>query len=189
MRAFAEKRPARWQGRSASAPQPGRERALQPWHQHEHHERHRDAGEHKRTQRQRPGGDLRAEDGQRAASLPGEHEPLSGAERRAADEAHQRARRGILRRAGFSNTQAVATFSGIIALNYGWSSFTTARDLDTDSPGHDVGAMLAGLPRTEYPLIVDVANEMGAYGSDHHYDLVLEQLLDGLRATADVEPG
>jgi hypothetical protein len=80
--------------------------------------------------------------------------------------------------------RAVAAFSGIIALNYGWSSFTTARDLDPTSPGHDVGAMLAALPRSEYPLTVEVAGEMGAYGSDHHYDFVLDQFLSGLRLTA-----
>jgi len=96
---------------------------------------------------------------------------------------------GILRRGGFSDARAVAAFSGIIALNYGWSSFTTARDVDPEGPGHDVGAMLAALPRTEYPLTVDVAGEMGAYGSDHHYDFVLDQLLSGLRATAGAEPG
>ena len=95
----------------------------------------------------------------------------------------------ILRRAGFSNARAVAAFSGIIALNYGWSSFTTARHLGPDSPGHDVGAMLAQLPPAEYPLTVAVAAEMGAYGSDDHYDFVLDQLLTGLRATvADAEP-
>jgi AcrR family transcriptional regulator len=94
----------------------------------------------------------------------------------------------ILRRAGVSNERAVAVFSGIIALNYGWSSFTTARDLDPASRGHDVGAALAALPRAEFPLTVDVANEMGAYGSDHHYDIVLDQLLRGLRATAGAEP-
>jgi AcrR family transcriptional regulator len=93
----------------------------------------------------------------------------------------------ILRRAGFSDTHAVAAFSGIIALNYGWSSFTTARDLDPAGPGHDVGAMLAALPPTEYPLTVGVADEMGAYGSDHHYDFVLDQYLRGLRATADLQ--
>ena len=95
---------------------------------------------------------------------------------------------GILRRGGLSNARAVAAFSGIIALNYGWSSFTTARDLDPEAPGHDIGAMLALLPPTEYPLTVEVANEMGAYGSDHHYDFVLAQLLSGLRATAGAEP-
>jgi len=96
---------------------------------------------------------------------------------------------GILRRGGLSNAPAVAAFSGIIALNYGWSSFTTARDLDPQGPGHDPGALLAALPRTEYPLTADVADEIGAYGSDHHYDLVLDQFLSGLRATADAEPG
>jgi AcrR family transcriptional regulator len=89
---------------------------------------------------------------------------------------------GILRRGGLSNARAVAAFSGIIALNYGWSSFTAARDLNPEGPGHDVGALLAALPRTEYPLTVDVAGEMGAYGSDHHYDFVLDRLLSGLRA-------
>ena len=62
---------------------------------------------------------------------------------------------GILRRGGFSSARAVAAFSGIIALNYGWSSFTTARELDPESPGHDVGAMLAQLPSSEYPLTVE----------------------------------
>ena len=90
---------------------------------------------------------------------------------------------GILRRGGFSDASAVAAFSGIIALNYGWSSFTAARDLDPGGPSHDVGALLAQLPRSEYPLTVGVAAEMGAYGSDDHYDFVLGQLLAGLHAT------
>jgi AcrR family transcriptional regulator len=92
---------------------------------------------------------------------------------------------GILRRGGFSNARAVAAFSGIIALNYGWSSFTSARDLDAAGPSHDVAAMLAQLPPADYPLTVDVANEMGAYGSDQHYEFVLDQLLTGLRVGAE----
>jgi AcrR family transcriptional regulator len=95
---------------------------------------------------------------------------------------------GILRRAGLSDADAVAAFSGIIALNYGWSSFTSARDQDGASPGHDVGRTLSALPRSEYPLTVEVAEEMGAYGSDHHYDFVLDQFLRGLRAGAKAEP-
>jgi AcrR family transcriptional regulator len=95
---------------------------------------------------------------------------------------------GILRRAGFSDARAVAVFSGIIALNYGWSSFTAARALDAAGPAHRVGAMLAALPPAEYPLTVEVAAEMGAYGSDDHYDFVLGQLIAGLRATAAAEP-
>ena len=48
-------------------------------------------------------------------------------------------------------------------------------------PSHDVGATLAALPAGEYPLTVDVAAEMGAYGSDQHYDFVLDQLINGPR--------
>jgi AcrR family transcriptional regulator len=94
----------------------------------------------------------------------------------------------ILRRGGFSNAAAVAAFSGIIALNYGWSSFTAARDLDPVGPSHDVGAMLAQLPRSEYPLTVGVAAEMGAYGSDDHYDFVLDQFVGGLHAALGRRP-
>ena len=86
----------------------------------------------------------------------------------------------ILRRGGLIGANAVAAFSGIIALNYGWSSFTTARDLDPEGPAHDVGATLAALPPSHYPLTVAIAGEMGAYGSDAHYDFVLDQLLTGL---------
>ena len=32
-----------------------------------------------------------------------------------------------------------------------------------------------------FPLTVGVAEEMGAYGSDEHYELVLDQMLGGLR--------
>ena len=88
----------------------------------------------------------------------------------------------ILHRGGLAGADAVAAFSGIIALNYGWSSFTTARDLDPEGPSHDVGATLAALPADRYPLTVAIAGEMGAYGSDGHYDFVLDQFLGGLTA-------
>jgi AcrR family transcriptional regulator len=88
---------------------------------------------------------------------------------------------GILDRGGVSKDRSVAAFSGLIALNYGWSSFTAARDLDPGGPSHDVSAMLRQLPAAMFPLTVGVADEMGAYGSDEHYELVLDQLLGGLR--------
>jgi len=81
----------------------------------------------------------------------------------------------ILQRGGLTGDRAVAAFSGMIAINYGWSSFTVTPD-----PG--VAAMLAALPREAFPLIVDVAAAMGAYGSDEHYEFVLDQFLGGLRA-------
>jgi AcrR family transcriptional regulator len=98
---------------------------------------------------------------------------------------------GILRRGGLSDARAVAAFSGIIALNYGWSSFTAARDLDPEGPSHDVAAMLSALPRDQFPLTVAVAVEMGACGSEEHYDFVLDRLVAGLRAAgaAQGSPG
>jgi AcrR family transcriptional regulator len=88
----------------------------------------------------------------------------------------------ILARAGITGEHAVATFSGVIALNYGWSSFTAARELDPGGPSHDVTAALALLPPERFPLTVSVAAAMGAYGGDEHYDFVLDRFLNGLRA-------
>jgi len=88
---------------------------------------------------------------------------------------------GILARGGIGGDRAVAVFSGVIALNYGWASFTTARDLDPGGPAEDVGAMLAQIPAELFPLTAGVAHEMGAYGSDAHYELVLGAMLAGLR--------
>jgi AcrR family transcriptional regulator len=87
----------------------------------------------------------------------------------------------ILRRGDFSTARAVAVFSGLIALNYGWSSFTVARDLDPGGPSHEVAAMLAALPRGRFPLTVEAAGAMGAYGSDADYDFVLDRFLGGLQ--------
>ena len=36
----------------------------------------------------------------------------------------------ILKRGGLTDAQAVAAFSGVIAINYGWASFTVDRDLE-----------------------------------------------------------
>jgi AcrR family transcriptional regulator len=87
----------------------------------------------------------------------------------------------ILARGGVTGERAVAAFSSVIALNYGWSAFTTARELDPGGPSHAVAAMLAALPPAEYPLTVSVAGAMGAYGSDRHYAFALDRLVAGLR--------
>jgi AcrR family transcriptional regulator len=79
----------------------------------------------------------------------------------------------ILRAAGFSSDGAVAVFSGVIALNYGWASFTTVRD-------ESVGAALAQLPAEHFPLTLEAAAALGAYGSDEHYERVLAGMVAGL---------
>jgi AcrR family transcriptional regulator len=79
----------------------------------------------------------------------------------------------ILTRGGLSNREAVAAFSGLIAINYGWASFTVERDLD-------VGAALAALPAEQFPLTVATAAAWGDYGSDADYEFVLERFIAGL---------
>ncbi|MET4160004.1 TetR/AcrR family transcriptional regulator [Agromyces sp. PvR057] len=81
----------------------------------------------------------------------------------------------ILERAGLTGDDAVALFSGILALNYGWASFAISRDEpDAASSMARLFATTApGLPRT-----AAVAVEMQRYGSDEHYDRVIARLLD-----------
>jgi AcrR family transcriptional regulator len=79
----------------------------------------------------------------------------------------------ILKRGGLSDREAVAAFSGVIAINYGWASFTVDRDVNVE-------AMLSALPAEVFPITVATAAEWGAYGADEHYDFVLEAFLKGL---------
>jgi hypothetical protein len=88
------------------------------------------------------------------------------------------------RLAGFGDADAIAAFSGIIAINYGWASFTTARDIHPAARGGEVEAMLSQLPAEHFPLTVATAAEMGAYGSEGHYAFVLDAFLMGLRGKA-----
>ena len=87
---------------------------------------------------------------------------------------------GILDRGGLSEDRSVAVFSGLIALNYGWASFTAARDLDPGGPSHDVTAMLRS-SRPDVPAHRRRGGGDGRVRSDEHYELVLDQLLGGLR--------
>jgi AcrR family transcriptional regulator len=91
----------------------------------------------------------------------------------------------ILTEAGFSIERTVATFSGLIALNYGWSAFASARDLGPAPAAEQVRAALGALPPIDFPLTVRVASEMAEYGSDRHYEIVLAQTLAGIRSTAE----
>jgi AcrR family transcriptional regulator len=90
----------------------------------------------------------------------------------------------ILTQSGFSIERTVATFSGLIALNYGWSAFASARDVEPANAAEQVRAALGALPPGEYPLTTRVASEMAEYGSDRHYELVIAQMLAGIRSVA-----
>lgn len=91
----------------------------------------------------------------------------------------------ILKRGGIIGTHSVATFSALLALNYGWFAFTAARDADladTD-PAETLAARLSVLPAERFPLTRSVADELAAYGSDAHYLLALDQLIAGVATT------
>lgn len=88
----------------------------------------------------------------------------------------------ILDRGGITGDAAVATFSGIIALNYGWASFVVARTGGAgDSLAEDL--MDPGVAQA-FPLTTSVAGPMSRYGGVEHYELVLEQMLAGISSGA-----
>jgi AcrR family transcriptional regulator len=84
----------------------------------------------------------------------------------------------ILRRGGVTGERAVALFSGIIALNYGWSSFAAARIASETEDGAPVSLPV---PPPGFPETMAAAGAMSGYGSDGHYELALEALLGGIR--------
>lgn len=84
-----------------------------------------------------------------------------------------------LDRGGVTGEPAVVAFSALLALNYGWSAFTTGRDSGAPDAA-DLAERLRSLPASAFPLTVAVAEPMSRYGSDEHYDVALERLLAGL---------
>lgn len=84
-----------------------------------------------------------------------------------------------LERGGVSGEPAVVVFSALLALNYGWSAFTTGRDAGAPDAA-DLAARLRALPVASFPLTVAVAEPMSRYGSDDHYERALGLLVDGL---------
>ncbi|MGO4187502.1 TetR/AcrR family transcriptional regulator [Pseudarthrobacter sp. TAF60_1] len=89
----------------------------------------------------------------------------------------------ILARGGITGDTAVATFSGIVGLNYGWASFVVAR---SGGAGESLAEGLRGPDVAQaFPLTASVAGPMSRYGSAEHYDLVLGQLLAGISSQPD----
>ncbi|MEZ3161801.1 TetR/AcrR family transcriptional regulator [Microbacterium sp. BWT-B31] len=85
----------------------------------------------------------------------------------------------ILYRLGARGDHAVALFSGIVALNYGWASFAIARRAAEAQPSLD---RIAGEPDARFPRTAAVAVAMLRFGAEEHYDLVLGDLLAGIAA-------
>lgn len=86
---------------------------------------------------------------------------------------------GILDRAGITGDDAVAFFSGILALNYGWTSFELSK---TDLPAASSLDRLAAGPGGGFPLTIALAEPMARYGAGEHYEAVLGALVTGIAA-------
>jgi AcrR family transcriptional regulator len=87
----------------------------------------------------------------------------------------------ILHRGGVEGTDAVATFCGILALNYGWFAFTAARDATRVAvdPEAVLAGQLAQLPAEHFPLTRAVADDLSHFGGDAQYALALRRLITG----------
>jgi AcrR family transcriptional regulator len=87
----------------------------------------------------------------------------------------------VLRRGGITGDSAVASFSAIVALNYGWASFVVARN-DELPPEQQDAAELESL-RSDFPLTAQVAEAFSRYGSPEHYERALDHVVTGIAAT------
>ena len=88
---------------------------------------------------------------------------------------------GILAGGGITGEDAVAAFSGILAINYGWAAFSIARPTVAEKDTADALAVsLATLPVDEFPHTVSVAASLGSYDTEERYESVLERFVVGL---------
>lgn len=86
----------------------------------------------------------------------------------------------ILARGGLTGDRAVAAFSAIIALNYGWSAFHSP---DT-TPAQLEAGMLA-LPAEAFGHTRAVAPFLAHYADHANYERALDIVIVGIRDTAD----
>jgi AcrR family transcriptional regulator len=92
----------------------------------------------------------------------------------------------LLDRGGIRGEDAVAAFSAVLALNYGWCAFTVARQ-PSAPPGTgapDLRVTLRALPAQEYPHTTAVAEALADYGGDDQYTRALALLIRGVATAA-----
>jgi AcrR family transcriptional regulator len=96
---------------------------------------------------------------------------------------------GILDRGGVRGAMAVAGFSSILALNYGWFAFSSARDATRGSsePEAELAASLAMLPPERFPLTLGVAEHLSSYGNEQQYALALRIVVAGIAAVGAID--
>ncbi len=93
---------------------------------------------------------------------------------------------GILARGGVTGENAVACFSALLALNYGWFAFSAARDATRSGtdPEASLAASLAMLPREQFPLTLSVAPHLATYGDEAQYSIAVRAVVAGIATRA-----
>lgn len=87
----------------------------------------------------------------------------------------------LLDRLGIHEDAAVAAFSGMIALNYGWASFAISRQAQDAAPSLE---RIAAGPSEEFPHTLAAGAAMARFGSEEHYALVRAGMLDAIAGMA-----
>jgi AcrR family transcriptional regulator len=95
----------------------------------------------------------------------------------------------ILHRGGITGADAVATFSAVIAFNYGWFAFTAARNATraTTDPEAVLAEQLSQLPVEHFPHTRAVAGDLSHFGTPAQYALALRRLITGTGVLAPSE--
>jgi AcrR family transcriptional regulator len=88
----------------------------------------------------------------------------------------------VLHRGGITGDDAVASFSAIVALNYGWASFAVARNDELAGEPRDA-PNLESL-RADFPLTAEVTEAFSRYGSPKHYERALDHVVTGIATTS-----
>jgi len=86
---------------------------------------------------------------------------------------------GILARGGVEGEDAVAAYSGIVALNYGWAAFAAPRTSDAA-----LRTSLRALPPGRFPYTAAVIEPLSRYAGQANYERSLEFLLAGIGGVA-----
>ncbi len=81
----------------------------------------------------------------------------------------------ILARGGRTGRDAVAGFSAILALNYGWAAFDSP-----DRTEQEILDGMLGLPAEHFPHTRAVAEPLSQYSSDDNYSRALRITIDGI---------
>lgn len=86
----------------------------------------------------------------------------------------------ILLRGGIRGEDAVSAFSGIIAINYGWSLFEGNRQPNKDTSDLKVVESLRMLNTSEFPLSTEYSDLFNDYASSSKLKRTLQQFINGI---------